>query len=163
MYTFVVSVRGIENFGQTLFLHLVSWDTRIARHCGNSVNELSINFRKCLDAVKVIYEERISIEESGTSSSVTDLSNLMSWTWGGRSFCCPPGQKEIHKKTNKSSKEIEASVRIYITIDEWMDLNRELKNGSLFVLQSVSDATVRLKLGNGRSTQQAKLSLLKPI
>ena len=146
VYTFIVSVRGEDDFGQCLLLRLLSWDTRIA-----------IDGReKCSDAIKVIYEERCNWNPTPNGFGANDSSNPNTWSWGNLDFCCPPGTVEKHDVSNN----IESSVRVHLAIDEWTNLKKELKEGAQRFPSSLSEASVLLKIGMGKQSNRAKLTYI---
>ena len=164
VYTFIVCVKGEEDFGQAIFLHLVSWNTRVSQVSDGSESVPQGNPRQNFDAVKVIFEERINLTKNDNSIDSIDTNNPMTWNWGNRSFCCPPGIDEVHfPQTKDRGGANEASVKIYVAIDEWIGLKKELKNGSKFVPPSVCEATVKIKLGKSPLFKRAKLSVLNVI
>ena len=148
IYTFVVAVRseGTTNpHPKCILLKLLSWDTRQAYSKDSSLllDETDLlNFKR---VVKVIYEITVDQETEH------DADDPMNWTWGGVDLCCLPDgssaqttQKDVTEPTKLSSA---ASVRLWLSQEEWDELNQALVESSKYFSNAVTDATILVKLG----------------
>ena len=89
----------------------------------------------------------------------------MSWTWGGMDLCCPPDGVGIQSNigTNASSQPTQpsaASVRLWLSQEEWDDVRECLSRSSRYFSKAVSDATILIKLGPQNDNKMAKLGAL---
>jgi hypothetical protein len=151
IYTFVLAVRSegmAKEHRKCLLLKLVSWDTRRAKSRESSAFERNsqvdrLNFQKVL---KVIYEV---VDDRNTM--MHDGGDPMNWTWGGVDLCCLPGasrRQESQPDGGTSSKQTRAaSVRLWLSPEEWGDLLQSLVASSKFFSKAVTEATIIVKLG----------------
>jgi hypothetical protein len=152
IYTFLVAVRSegkVKGHRSCLLLKLLSWDTRQAKSKesssfeGNSQVDV-LNFQKVL---KVIYEV-VDDQEA----VVHDSADPMRWTWGGVDLCCMPGESAMQESqqsnASQSSKQARvASVRLWLSPEEWGELLQSLVANSKSFSKEVTDATIIVKLG----------------
>ena len=156
VYTFIVCVKGNEDFGQSIYLRMINWNTRIALGWDGHLD--SNYFNQCCNAVKVIFEERIDSGEVNNLEQKAVMDTADPMTWGNFRICCPPDKEVLHNLCEE--KQLEAAVKIYLCLDEWNHFLSDLKKGSCVFLPSVNDAIVSIKLGKS-SIGRAKLSIMK--
>ena len=180
IYTFIVGVSDENDWtrlsrpSECLLLHMLSWDSALVgvdgrtRSSGNDDEEEdgTIQFEKVL---KVIFDETIDRGQHSSSGQEDEDGTSTKWTWGGIDLCWPPSlsngldDNEGFSTTEPQTKA--ASVRIYLSNQEWSDLKRVLMNGSEYFSEMVKDAVVLSKLGmpeNG-NCHSASLSYLPLI
>lgn len=149
IYTFVVSVRseGIpDQHRKCILLKLLSWDTRQANSKDStSVDDVDLlSFKR---VVRVIYEVSAD-QDIGT---VHDSDDPMNWTWGGVDLCCLPDGTRVQQAQMGTGKQAEqqrtASVRLWLSQEEWNELHHALVESSKYFSKAVTDATILVKLG----------------
>jgi len=132
--------------------------------------------------VKVVFEETDSNALSNLRSD-EDITDPTMFRWGGVDLCCPPDQAfSFHSRTSQksssaattqikaSSKETkiddqmattpQASVNIYLSSEEVVELDQILNRGRSFFSSEISDATTMgFKMTAGRKVSDPKTSL----
>jgi HECT-like Ubiquitin-conjugating enzyme (E2)-binding len=151
IYTFVVAIQSegmAKEHRKCLLLKLVSWDTRRAISRESSAYERNsqvdlLDFRKVL---KVIYEVA-----DDRNTMTLDGGDPMNWTWGGVDLCCLPGaarRQESQSDVDVSSTHTRAaSVRLWLSPEDWGDLLQSLVASSKSFSKVVTEATMIVKLG----------------
>lgn len=152
IFTFVVAVQSegkVKEHRQCILLKLLSWDTRRAKSTESPSFERDsqvdvLNFQKVL---KVIYEV-----VGDQDTAVHDGSDPMRWTWGGVDLCCIRGVSPIQESQQSDASESfkqarVASVRLWLSPEEWSELFRSLVANSRDFSKAVTDATITVKLG----------------
>lgn len=157
MGIFTFAVFGIQDDGsinKCLLLRVLSWNTSIAVKAKGGFLE----FRR---VVKIIFEKTDPLLLSRSNEGSSD--DPMAFTWGGVDLCCPPTGGDIRNyQSNKISPNgnnaSQASINLYLSSDEWIEMRDSLKNNSRFFSATVSKTTVMLKLGatgaSGERTSQ---------
>lgn len=150
IYTFIVSVRSeeeIKHHPKCILLKVLSWDTRQAKSedstCVDEVDRLS--FKR---VVRVIYE--VTTDRNNTTEH--DSTDPMNWTWGGVDLCCFPDGTNEGEQTQVNLDQLakqtsSASVRLWLSQDEWNELHDTLLKRSKYFSKAVTDATILVKLG----------------
>jgi hypothetical protein len=167
-----------DAMSQCIFIRVLSWNTMVARK-RNQKGRNHLHFRRC---VKVIYQK-----ERDVTKYINEADNVekkVSRVMGDE--CCPPSfvvpfatstsptttttttTDNNNNKYNQMSST--RSINLYLDSQEWNELHDWLQDASNFFPDSVSRATVMLKLGvreensdtssSSRSTSRAKLSFL---
>jgi hypothetical protein len=152
IFTFVIAVRSegkIEEHRKCVLLKLLSWDTRQAKSTESPSSERNsqvdaLNFQKVL---KVIYEV-----VGDQDAAVHDGTDPMRWTWGGVDLCCILGESPIQESQQSDASESfkqarVASVRLWLSPEEWSELFRSLVANSKAFSKAVTDGTITVKLG----------------
>lgn len=144
-----------------LLLKMLSWDTLLA--C-SSHTDTERNSTPLTRGVKVIYEFVDNYEDKigGSSAKAENIADIMSWTWGGIDLCCPPLaiNKDLHQgkdesRKNKTPENGKASVQIFLTDEELVQVKKDIMAGSSLFSESVSMSTLLLKLGaDGNKTPE---------
>jgi hypothetical protein len=162
-----------DAMSQCIFIRVLSWNTMVARK-RNQKGHDHVYFRRC---VKVIYQQ-----ERDVSKYINEADNVekkVSRFMGDE--CCPPSfvvpfatstSPTTTTDNNNSSNQMPStrSVNLYLDSQERNELHDCLQDASNFFPDSVSRATVMLKLGvqeensdtssSSKSTSRAKLSFL---
>lgn len=162
IYTFVVSVRseGMANqHRKCILLKLLSWDTRQAKS-GVSTNVVQADILDFKPIVRVIYEI------TDVRDSMSENVDPMTWTWGGIDLCCLPNgarvqssaQMDVRQQSNQPSV---ASVRLWLSHEEWVELHNSLIESSQYFSKALTDATILIKLGpqNEKSDKDSVINL----
>lgn len=159
IFTFIIGVNSnvgstqhAANIAKCLLLRLVSWDTNIATAVVNNTERLK--FRK---VAKLVFEETLDMfKKNETEDDVTK------WVWGGVDLCCIPlvaerqdGQSDSPEKLGQVS-----TVRIQLPSDEYDRVLRDLRRNSHLFSKSVSDATIKMKMGMEASLENLGLTAI---
>jgi len=148
IYTFVVSVRSEGSMNphpKCILLKLLSWDTRQAKSKDSTcVEELDLlNFKP---VVRVIYEV------ADNRDTMHDSDDPMNWTWGGVDLCCLPDGTRVENDqldaSEQDSRPSAASVRLWLSQEEWDELQQTMVESSKYFSKAVTDATILVKLGS---------------
>mmetsp|Transcript_38324 Transcript_38324/g.78106 ORF Transcript_38324/g.78106 Transcript_38324/m.78106 type:complete len:322 (+) Transcript_38324:1288-2253(+) len=168
VFTFVVTAGRADGVDQSsprrcILLKLLSWDTVFATSSYYREERVSTSLGK---GIKVIYEfvdEIMGASDIPGSVNAKSLDDIMTWTWGGADLCCPPfasGNTRKHKQDTEAARTTpeygKASVQIFLTEEELMQVKNEIRAGSSFFSESVSKATTLLKLGEDEGTRGNK-------
>ena len=147
IYTFVVSVRSEgtpSSHPRCILLNLLSWDTRQAKSEDSTLME-EVDLLDFKSVVRVIYEI------TNDRDTAHDNDDPMSWTWGGVDLCClPDNAKSRQNRTNaydQANQPSAASVRLWLSQEEWDELEQTLVESSKYFSKAVTDATILVKLG----------------
>ena len=165
VFTFVITAGRVDGSGpgegldkndgnECLLLKILSWDTVVA--C-SSCPENDRRSTPLTRGIKVIYEFVDNYEDKigGSSVKADSIDDIMSWTWGGVDLCCPPlaTNKTNHQgtgdeQTQAASPEFGlASVQIFLTEEELLQVKKDLLASSTLFSETVSTSTLLLKLG----------------
>ena len=134
-----------------LLLKLLSWNTVLAKKCRDSHQQLQ--FKR---VAKVIYEESELMTSDNCSSE--DKSHM---TWGGVDLCCESSTLSRQLDQRAQVMTSEASVRIFLSLEDWKALKEELFQGSMYYSKTVTRAATQVKLG--KDGEQKKDSALLSI
>lgn len=160
VFTFVVGQQGVGR-AKCLLLRLLSWDSwTVAGGTGSAATAHELDFMR---TAKLIYEEVDDLTAATPNSidHLNDPSDPSTWSWGGVDLCCPPpplntavdgdDAKHLSGMGNPQMPSVQsdssASVRIELSLDEWLKLRETLVVESKQFSKSVKDVTVMLKLG----------------
>ncbi len=166
---------------RALLLKLLSWNTSmgfVTKSGAQSINKEK-EFTPSIDdggvvqmgrIAKVIFEEVDDPNHhllGNMSNGGTDGTDPMSFSWNVDP-CCPPfGGAAAARKEGKDSSGTpvgpKASVHMHLPTDDWKHLREAIEIGRQFIPDSISQATVLMKLGmNGEVTKgRAGLSILQ--
>ena len=167
VFTFVITAGRIGGNGpdgglgktdghECILLKILSWDTVVA--C-SSCSENERRSTPLTRGVKVIYEFVDNYEDKigGSSPNAENIDDIMSWTWGGVDLCCPPlatGTNKTHHQGNEEEltkaaapEYGKASVQMFLTDEELLQVKNELLASSTLFSEAVSTSTLLLKLG----------------
>eukprot|EP00521_Asterionellopsis_glacialis_P011100 CAMPEP_0195309986 /NCGR_PEP_ID=MMETSP0707-20130614/39016_1 /TAXON_ID=33640 /ORGANISM="Asterionellopsis glacialis, Strain CCMP134" /LENGTH=679 /DNA_ID=CAMNT_0040374291 /DNA_START=247 /DNA_END=2283 /DNA_ORIENTATION=+ len=156
--------------GKCLLLRILSWDTKLAISSKAVTNDRGADTPKFENVAKVIYEETVDqLQEDFGKKHTNNGDDPTSWKWGGVDLCCipptrsrssnvtnPGAASKVDIKTTSSPEDGDnrdenpttpASVRLYLSQDEWSELATALRAGSLHFSKAVADATILVKLG----------------
>lgn len=164
-----------EDTTQCLFIRVLSWNTMVARKKHSNNDQDPLTFRPC---VKLIYQHQRNVSISQHNNNKANNTNVSKQFMGDA--CCPPSfvlpfatpatDATMDSTTSSSSPTISKqykSVNLYLESQEWNELHDLLKDASSFFSDSVSRATVTLKLGvqeegdnedNEKTTRSSSLS-----
>lgn len=178
VFTFVVSAGRADVSEESssqghLLLKLLSWDTVFATSKCNGEERISTPWTK---GIKVLYEFVDEFTDKMGTLGISDTANarssddIMAWTWGGADLCCPPfasGNTSKHRQENEDARATpeygKASVQIFLTEEELSQVKNDIRAGSSLFSESLSKATVLLKLGkdgDGKRGNDKGLSLI---
>jgi hypothetical protein len=150
-----------EDTTQCLFIRVLSWNTMVARKKHSNNDQDPLTFRPC---VKLIYQHQRNVSISQHNNNKVNNTNVSTQFMGDA--CCPPSfvlpfatpttpttaDANMDSTTSPSSSpptisKQYKSVNLYLDSQEWNELHDLLKDASNFFPDSVSRATVILKLG----------------
>lgn len=144
---------GIRPTVNCLLLKMISWDTQIA--AANPEEKMLGDSFTFQNAVKVVFQEKILSNEEDHQP----LSPLL--FWNNIDLCCPPmadGENtmsigmNVDKKnsTDLKTQRSAASVKIFLSPDEWNELRQELISKRF--PNSMAAVTVQFKRGIDNSS-----------
>jgi len=179
VFTFIIFNEDAAS-SRALLLKLLSWNTSMGFFTKDENKEQKFTgayhgAAKLRRIAKVVFEEIDDPNRHLLDSKSNNVSDPMSLSWEF-DLCCPPFDKPSQKKesvdfngslangsTDNGSLVSKASVHIHLPSDDWKQLRDEVLQGRRFIPDSISEATVLMKLGiNGEVRKgQAALSILQ--
>jgi len=145
------SSSALHSSVECLLLKLLSWDTKIAT-VANETSGLTCGFEK---AVKVVFQ-KIKISNA-TKYPTPEM------FWNNIDLCCstlPVARKKKEKKQNSEDNHTtdkqNASVKIFLSVEEWNELLQELVSNSFPVSIAAAAALTKFGLNSSSDTEECK-------
>jgi len=158
LFRFLVVGDGVVvGGGKGLLLQLLSWDTTLGR-LETTATTTDDDDETCLvwaTMAKIVFEQlekddvlrlaRGADDGDGGTLSVTNMTF---------DFCCPSPLRDTSRTTNDdkttaADERASSAVRMVLPEDEWMELRRQLQEGTMYFSEAVTNATLAMTLGRG--------------